>query len=112
MLYTEKVCVKCNQTGKVFKVDSTALTRGDNESMTMDDLVEGSQLLLQMNKKSYPVTVRRIISVLGQVQAVERKCGSMDVMCMSCYLIPLTHNLLCINYRNRKGQKGTTQEDT
>ena len=71
MLYTEKVCVKCNQTGKVFKVNSTALTRGVNENMTMADLVEGSQLLLQTNKKSYPVTVWRIISVLGQVQAVE-----------------------------------------
>ena len=46
--------MKCNQTGKVFKVKVAALTRCDDSNMTMEDLAEGSQLLMVMNKKSYP----------------------------------------------------------
>lgn len=68
--------MKCNQTGKVFKVKVAALTRCDDSNMTMDDLAEGSQLLMIMNKKSYPITVQKIISALDEVSAVERKYGS------------------------------------
>ena len=55
--YTEKVSVKCNQTGRLFKVKGTSLSRGDDGNMSMKDLAEGSQLLMKMNKKEYPVTV-------------------------------------------------------
>ena len=58
--------MKCNQTGKVFKVKVAALTRCDDGNMTMDDLTEGFQLLMIMNKKSYPVTVQKIISALDE----------------------------------------------
>ena len=46
--------MKCNQTGKVFKVKIAALTRCEDGNKTMDDLTEGSQLLMIKNKKSYP----------------------------------------------------------
>ena len=66
LYYAEKVYVKCNQTGKVYKVKVTALARTDEEDMTMDDLVQGSQLLLTLNKKSYPVTVQKVVSALTE----------------------------------------------
>ena len=65
--------MKCNQTGKVIKVKVAALTRCDDGNMTLGDLTEGSQLLMIMNKKSYPVTVQKIISALDEASAVERK---------------------------------------
>lgn len=49
--------VKCNQTGKVFKVKVTSLSRVDDGNMSAEDLAEGSQLLMNMNRKEYPVTV-------------------------------------------------------
>ena len=64
--------MKCNQTGKLFKVKVTSLTREDEESMTMDNLVEGEQLLMTANKKEYPVTVQRVVSALADA-TVERK---------------------------------------
>ena len=54
---TEKVSVKCNQTGKVFKVKVASLSRVDDGNMSAEDLAEGSQLLMNMNRKEYPVTV-------------------------------------------------------
>ena len=45
--------MKCNQTGKLFRVKVTALSRVDEECMTLDDLAEGSQLLMMNNKRSY-----------------------------------------------------------
>ena len=45
----------------------TALARSDEEDMTMDDLVQNSQLLLTLNKKSYPVTVQKVVSALTDV---------------------------------------------
>lgn len=68
--------MKCNQTGKVFKVKVAALTRCDDSNMTMEDLAEGSQLLMVMNKKSYPITVQKVISALDEVSTVGRKYGS------------------------------------
>lgn len=64
--------MKCNQTGKVFKVKVAALTRCDDSNMTMEDLAEGSQLLMVMNKKSYPITVQKVISALDEVSTVGR----------------------------------------
>lgn len=61
--------MKCNQTGKLFRVKVTTLSRNDDDDLTMDDLVEGSQLLLTMSGKSYPVTVLRVIPALTDVTA-------------------------------------------
>ena len=53
----EKVHVKYNQTGKVLKTKLSFLSKEDFGLLTLDDLAEGSQLILDMDKKSYPVTV-------------------------------------------------------
>ena len=71
-MFTEKVCVKCNQTGKLFKVKVTVLSRNDDDCLTIEDLVEGSQLLMTANKKSYPVTVQKVIPALGDVSAARK----------------------------------------
>ena len=70
--------MKCNQLGKLFQVKVTALSRSDDECLTMDDLAESSQLLMTSNKKSYPVTVLKVISALSDATA-ERK-GTMLVI--------------------------------
>lgn len=57
---------KVQSNWKVYKVKVTALARTDEEDMTMDDLVQGSQLLLTLNKKSYPVTVQKVVSALTE----------------------------------------------
>ena len=49
--------VKCNQTGKLLKVKGSSLSRSDDGHMSRTDLAEGSQLLLRINRKEYPVTV-------------------------------------------------------
>lgn len=59
--YVEKVCVKCNQSGKLFKVKVTTLERTDDECLKLEDLVSGSQLYMIMDKKPYPVTVQSIM---------------------------------------------------
>ena len=65
--------VKCNQTGKVFKVKVTSLSRVDDGNMSVEDLAEGSQLLMNMNRKEYPVTVLKgkptLKEALKEVQA-------------------------------------------
>ena len=55
----------------------TALSRHDEECMTLDDLAEGSQLLMTNNKKSYPVSVQKVVSALADAPT-ERK-GTMLV---------------------------------
>ena len=42
---------------KVFKVKVASLSRVDDGNMLAEDLAEGPQLLMNMNKKEYPVTV-------------------------------------------------------
>ena len=59
----ERVNVKCNQTGKIIKAKLTSLSREDTESLTASDLKKGSQLLLESNKKSYPVTVQKVVTI-------------------------------------------------
>ena len=59
--------MKCNQTGKLFQVKVTVLSRVD-ESLTQDDLAEGSQLLMTNDKKSYPVSVQRLYQLLVMLQ--------------------------------------------
>ena len=65
--------VKCNQTGKVFKVKVTSLSRVDDGNMSAEDLAEGSLLLMNMNRKEYPVTVLKgkptLKEALKEVQA-------------------------------------------
>ena len=58
-LTVEKVTVKCNQTGKLFKARVSSLSRSDDGQMSTTDLAEGSQLLMKMNRKEYPVTVQK-----------------------------------------------------
>lgn len=43
--------MKCNQTGKIFKVTVSALSRDDDGSLARNDLFGGSQLLM---KEMYP----------------------------------------------------------
>ena len=50
--------VKCNQTGKLFKVRVSSLLRSDDGHMSMTDLAEKSQLLMMMNRKKYLVIVQ------------------------------------------------------
>ena len=57
-LTVEKVTVKCNQTGKLFKVRVSS-SRSDDGQMSTTDLAEGSQLLMKMNRTEYPVTVQK-----------------------------------------------------
>ena len=53
--------MKCNQSGKHFKVKTVALSTADSEPLTlMKELEKGTQLLLDINKKSYPVTVIKV----------------------------------------------------
>ena len=58
--FSERVCVQCNQTGKMIKSDVQALSREDGQPLSGDNLKKGVQLLLECNKKSYPVTVIKV----------------------------------------------------
>ena len=64
MLYIGKIRVKCNQTGKLFNVKVTALCKEDGDPVQRDNLVVGAQLIMTLNKKSYPVTLQKIITPL------------------------------------------------
>lgn len=68
--FTANVCVKCNQTGKLFRVKVTALSRCDEECMTLEDLG------LTMNNKVYPVSV---VSALADA-TTERKGVSNTIL--------------------------------
>lgn len=46
----------------MFTVKVATLSREDGESLTELDLTPGNQLLMEMNKKSYPISVIKIIS--------------------------------------------------
>lgn len=59
---TGKLGVKCNQTGKVYKVKTTSLLKENADPLSKEDLVEGTQLLLTMHNKSYPVTFQKVLS--------------------------------------------------
>ena len=54
--------MKCNQTNKVFKSKVNSLSKEDGESLTKSDFNEGSQLLMEMGKKHWPVTVEKVVS--------------------------------------------------
>lgn len=58
----EKIEVKCNQSGLVFKTSVDSLSLEDGEPLTDEDLKPGSQVLADWNKKSYIVTVMKIVS--------------------------------------------------
>lgn len=57
----------------MFKVKVTSLSRVDDGNMSAEDLAEGSQLLMNMNRKEYPVTVLKgkptLKEALKEVQA-------------------------------------------
>lgn len=71
--------VKCNQTGKGFKVKVASLSRVDDGNMSAVDLAEGSQLLMKMNRKEYPVTVMKgrptLKEALKEVQGNGTRCA-------------------------------------
>ena len=47
--------VKCSQTGKLHQVKIKDLSREDCEPLTKEDLVKGSELMLEIKGKIYPV---------------------------------------------------------
>ena len=51
----ESVVVKCSQTGKLHQVKIKDLSREDCEPLTKEDLVKGSELMLEIKGKIYPV---------------------------------------------------------
>lgn len=51
----ESVVVKCSQTGKLHQVKLKDLSWEDCESLTKEDLVKGSELMVEMKGKIYPV---------------------------------------------------------
>jgi hypothetical protein len=57
---TEKVEVKCNQTGKVLKASVKALSLENGQAISESDLKKGAELLLDYNKKSFPVTILQV----------------------------------------------------
>ena len=59
--FTERIQVKCNQTGKIFRVKISSLSKDDmDSSLSAADLAQGSQLIMDFEKKSYPVTVMKV----------------------------------------------------
>ena len=60
-----KIRVKSNQTGKLFSVKVTTLRRKDGNPLENENLVEGTQLVMTLNKKPYSVTFQEIISPLA-----------------------------------------------
>ena len=47
--------MKCSQTGKLHQVKIKDLSREDCEPLTKEDLVKGSELMLEIKGKIYPV---------------------------------------------------------
>ena len=47
--------MKCSQTGKLHQVKLKDLSREDCEPLTKEDLVKGSELMVEMKGKVYPV---------------------------------------------------------
>lgn len=87
-----RICVKCNQSGKAFTVKVNVLSREDLEPLTENDLVKGSQLLMD---KSYPVTVEKVI-------LPEEKRGNLSeektmVINNTCLQTTSVHALLTVN---------------
>ena len=56
--------MKCNQTGKLFKVKVATLSTEDDDPLTKKDFFEGAQLIMTMNKTAYPVTFQYCITPL------------------------------------------------
>ena len=67
---TVKIIVKWNQSGKNFSVNEGVLSKADLEPLTEADLVKGSQLLMDMKNKSYPVTVQGITSSVKHKRSI------------------------------------------
>ena len=65
LLSIEKMSVRCNQTNKKFKVDVTVLSSANGEPLNSNHLKESSQLLMDYNRKSWPVTVIKVYDELN-----------------------------------------------
>ena len=46
----------------MYKVKTTSLLKENEDPLSREDLVEGTQLLLTMRHKSYPVTFQKVLS--------------------------------------------------
>ena len=53
--------MKCNQSGQVFKATVDSLSLEDGQPLSEEALKCGNQVLLDVDKKSYHVTVMKII---------------------------------------------------
>ena len=56
-LNIESVVMKCSQTGKLHTVKLRDLSREDREPLAKSDLVKGSDLMVEMKGKLYPVKI-------------------------------------------------------
>lgn len=76
-LCAEKIQVKCNQSGKIIKTKITSLSNEEGDYLTAADLVPGSQLILDCDKKSYPVTVIKVSGISDERTQSDGKCSDM-----------------------------------
>ena len=58
-----EVLVKCSQTGKKIKAKGGNLSRKDSKPLTAKDLSKGSNLLVEVNGTSYPMTFVEFIGM-------------------------------------------------
>lgn len=63
----EKVHVKCNQTGTIHKVKIYFLSKTDDSELCHEDMKAGNELIMDFDKKSYPVTTIKITSQSGML---------------------------------------------
>lgn len=55
--YAGKITVLCNQTQKLHQVEASRLSLEGGEELTEKHTAVGSQVLLEVNRRTYPVTV-------------------------------------------------------
>lgn len=67
--------VKCNQTGTTHKVEVTELSREDGEPLTKSCITKGNQLLMEKDKKSYPVTIVKIACIRYELNIKKFICS-------------------------------------
>lgn len=72
-LTLEKIQVKCNQSGKIYKASVKDLSLEDGQAISEEHLEKGTEVLYEYNKRSYPVTVIKVTSEDGQDGSKRRK---------------------------------------
>jgi hypothetical protein len=74
-LFVEKIHVKYNQSGKVHKVKISLLSNEEGDYVTAEDLVPGSQLILDYGNKPYSVTFIKIDEGQSESTQSAGKCA-------------------------------------